>query len=129
MDVCCLQESKLAKVPNAIWREVGGTKLDIFASLPARSSTGGMVISWNSSLLTDKVIFTEVFCLTVEFYCKRDNFQWICTSVYGPNAHFLKLAFWEEIKRSASGVDLPWIICGDFNVIFSVNDKNLGPPV
>ncbi|KAH7686141.1 DNase I-like protein [Dioscorea alata] len=96
--VCCLQESKLEELPNAIWRDVGGHKLDNFTILRTRGSVGGIVVGWNSSFLIGKVLFTGSFCLTVEFCCKRDNLWWLCTSVYGPKAHSLKLALWEEIR-------------------------------
>lgn len=66
-----------------------------------------MVIGRNSLLLDGKVNFSGSFCLTVEFRWKRDNFQWLCTLVYGPNVRTLKASFWEEIRRSNSGISHP----------------------
>ncbi|KAH7674540.1 DNase I-like protein [Dioscorea alata] len=99
-EVCYLQESKLVDLPHAIWRELGGPKLDCFAFVPARGLARGIVIGWNGSLFILKVVFFRQFCLSVEFICKRDNFRWPCTSVYGPKARFLKHAFWGEIRSS-----------------------------
>ncbi|XP_039129083.1 uncharacterized protein LOC120265272 [Dioscorea cayenensis subsp. rotundata] len=96
-DICCLQESKLESIPEAIWREIGGPRLGDFG-------------------------------VSVDFYSKRDNFHWRCTSVHGPNARHLKTVFWEEIRGCCVPPELPWVIYGDFNAIFLVADKRGGPP-
>lgn len=50
--------------------------------------------------------------------------------LYGPNARALKLSFWEEQRSSRGGRGhwegglIPWIICGDFNATFSIEDKS-----
>lgn len=54
------------------------------------------------------------------------NSSWVCTSVYGPNLRHLKKLFWDEIR--ACHTDFPWVICGDFNAIFSIEDKISGVP-
>lgn len=48
--------------------------------------------------------------------------------MYGPNARDLKLSFWEELKRCGGDPLVPWVICGDFNAIFFVEDKPSGVP-
>lgn len=97
-DVCCLQESKLESIPDATWREIGGPRLDKFVFLPSAGASGGIVIGWNSVILTVSDATKGDFSVSVDFYSKRDNFHWRCTSVYGPNVRHLKDAFWEEIR-------------------------------
>ncbi|KAH7689113.1 DNase I-like protein [Dioscorea alata] len=104
-DVCCIQESKLAYLTQSIWREIGEGRLNSFNHIPARGSSGGIIIGWNSSTRKGRVVFSGSFCLTVEFTNLVDNSVWWCTSVYGPNLSHLKQSFWDEI--SAFGTDHP----------------------
>ncbi|KAH7691786.1 DNase I-like protein [Dioscorea alata] len=94
----------------------------------ARGSAGGIVIGWNSAIVSAKLLSWETFSLTVEFCSKRNNLIWRCTSVYGPNARNLKHTFWDELRRSVGPSNVPWIIRGDFNSIFDTGDKLFGPP-
>lgn len=66
------------------------------------------------------------FSISVEFVSKRDNLIWFCKAVYGPNECACKQAFWEELRNCGSDSPLPWVICGDFNNIFVVEDKPFG---
>lgn len=66
--------------------------------LPSAGASGGIVIGWNSVILTVSDATKGDFSVSVDFYSKRDNFHWRCTSVYGPNVRHLKDAFWEEIR-------------------------------
>ncbi|KAH7692001.1 RNA-directed DNA polymerase protein [Dioscorea alata] len=123
-DICCLQESKLEIITENIWRDIGGARLDQFESLPVKGSTGGIIMGWNSGAHSGKLIKVGTFSLTMEFHSKRDNFSWRCTSVYGPNGRSLKPAFWEELRDCGGDQAFPWVICGDFNAIFTLEDKN-----
>lgn len=51
-----------------------------------------------------------------------DHLLWVCTNVYGPNLRHLNYFFYNEISRCHT--HLPWVIFGDFNAIFSLEDKN-----
>lgn len=55
VDVCCLQESKLEDISGTLWREIGGPRLDKFVFLPAIGSSGGIIVGWNSVLLSGTV--------------------------------------------------------------------------
>lgn len=57
----------------------------------------------------------------------KGNFTWCCTTMYRPNERNLKHVFWDELKSCRGAPDLPWIICNDFNAIFSAEDKLGGP--
>ncbi|XP_039113806.1 uncharacterized protein LOC120249381 [Dioscorea cayenensis subsp. rotundata] len=66
--------------------------------------------------------------LTVKFLDKRDNFAWRCITVYDPNVRALKSAFWEELRSCSGDPRVPWVIGGNFNAIFSIEDKSSGAP-
>lgn len=82
----------------SMWREIGGSRLDQFAYVPAKGSAGGMIIGWNSAILTRRVVTVGEFSLMIDFICKLDILKWRCTTVYGPTVRNLKQAFWEEIR-------------------------------
>lgn len=89
---------------------------------------GDIIVGWNSMILFGKLLSMGTFSLMVEFCSKCENLTWQYTSVYGPNARALKHAFWKELRENASAPEIPWTICGDFNAIFDVWDKNKEPP-
>lgn len=55
-DICCLQESMLEEISDSTWRKIGGCRLDKFCFIPARGSAGGIVIGWNSALMTGTLV-------------------------------------------------------------------------
>lgn len=68
--VCCLQESKLDEISLSTWRKIGGNRLDQFEFVPARGSVGGIILGWNSILLSSKLERVGAFRLTVNFCCR-----------------------------------------------------------
>lgn len=68
------------------------------------------------------------FSITVEFLSKKDNLKWLYMGVYGPNERAHKQDFWGELRRCRCASPLPWVICGDFNAIFAVEDEPSGNP-
>ncbi|KAH7685642.1 DNase I-like protein [Dioscorea alata] len=127
-DVCCLQESKLEVISSAMWREIGGSRLNQLFYCPARGSAGGIVIGWNDTILKGDLVKVGEFSLTVDFCSSYDHTRWRCTSVYGPTVRSQKLDFWTELRTCVADPSVPWLICGDFNSIFAVGDKSSGTP-
>lgn len=67
-----------------------------------------------------------VFSLTMDFLSVKENLWWRCTVVYGSNERSLKPAFWEELRTCMCSTNIPWVVCRDFNAIFSIDDKRGG---
>lgn len=109
-----------------VWREISGTRLDQFEFNPARGSAGGIIVRWNSAVVTGKVLSVGEFSLAVEFYSMHVNVKWRCVSVYGPVMRSRKKTFWEELRTVCGEADEPKVICGDFNAIFALKDKVMG---
>ncbi|XP_039113723.1 uncharacterized protein LOC120249283 [Dioscorea cayenensis subsp. rotundata] len=67
-------------------------------------------MGWNSSLMDGTLVHLGEFSLTMEFVAKKGNLRWRCTTltdVYGVGG-------------------IPWVICGDLNAIFNLEDKPSG---
>ena len=67
------------------------------------------------------------FSITLELTpLNGPGLPWWLTNVYGPSARADKPGFLSEIRdvRAASGG--PWLLCGDFNLIYKASDKNNG---
>lgn len=72
------------------------------------------------------LIHKVVFSIKLEFSNLENNSKWACTSIYGPNIRSLKVDFFNELRNIRNIHSLPWVICSDFNIIFSLDDKNKG---
>lgn len=53
-----------------------------------------------------------------------DGAEWWFTGVYGPHQDSEKLGFLEELREVRNLCPGPWVIAGDFNMIYSAEDKN-----
>lgn len=67
--------SKLEEISLASWREIGGHRLDNFCFVPARGSAGGIIIGWNSAILTGTFVSGGTFSLTVKFFFHKCEFD------------------------------------------------------
>lgn len=51
---------------------------------------------------------------------------WWLSNVYGPTAREEKSAFLQELRVIRTNCPGPWLLCGDFNLIYKASDKNNG---
>ena len=64
------------------------------------------------------------FSLTAKISCRSSNENWWTTCVYGPQGDSDKVLFLQELRTVRSGRSGPWLLCGDFNLIYRAEDKN-----
>lgn len=55
-NVCYLQESKLEVLSQGLWRGIGGPCIDQCTFLPTRGSADRVIISWNGSILSGRLV-------------------------------------------------------------------------
>lgn len=51
---------------------------------------------------------------------------WWLTNVHGPTAREYKAAYLLELRDIRAACSGPWLLCGDFNLIYMASDKNNG---
>ena len=56
--------------------------------------------------------------------CPADQQLWWLTCVYGPQGNDNKIAFLQELREIRAACLGPWVILGDFNLIYKEEDKN-----
>ncbi|XP_073360100.1 uncharacterized protein [Aegilops tauschii subsp. strangulata] len=122
--ILCLQETKLAAWSAEIVRELGGSTLDGCAVLPAMGTCGGAAILWNKQLLDLATHAIGAFSITAKVTVIQSNCSFWLTTVYGPVNDALKDSFLAELVQVAPPARRPWLINGDFNIIYEARDKS-----
>jgi hypothetical protein len=57
-------------------------------------------------------------------FCNEHNRCWWVTCVYGPQSNSDKMLFLQELRDIRAACFGPWLIAGDFNLIYRASDKN-----
>lgn len=83
-------------------------------------------LAWNRAQVSGTLIHKGAYSIALEFTNKENSSTQACTGVYGPNTRSFKVDFYNELQTIRNSHSLPWVICGDFNTIFSLEDKNKG---
>ena len=119
-----MQETKIDVWTPTIVREIGGAALTDYVILPAIGSRGGAAIFWNTDLVSIASHAIGEFAITAKVTLLRQSKSFWLSTVYGPVDDVRKAAFLDELARTAPPAPEPWLINGDFNLIYKARDKN-----
>ncbi|XP_073363023.1 uncharacterized protein [Aegilops tauschii subsp. strangulata] len=122
--ILCLQETKLETWTQAYVCDIGGLALEGCAVLPAIGTRGGAVILWNKNVVCVDTHAIGCYSITAKVSKTQGDDSFWLTTVYGPTDDTRKEDFLAEMVRAAPPMGEPWMINGDFNVIYEARDKN-----
>jgi exonuclease III len=123
--VVCIQETKMAVISDRVVRECLGTSFDKFFFLPADGTRGGILLAWQSALVSVSHPHFTANALTARVTVGSDQSWWF-TGVYGPQSEADKRAFLQELHDIRDLHVGPWLVAGDFNLIVEPADKSRG---
>ena len=124
VSLVCLQETKLSNVSNQLASECLGTSFE-YAFLPAVISAGGVLLGWRTDTWLASQVSLQAHSITAKISSRCDpRLTWWITVVYGPLETNAQQAFLNELAALRSSLLGPWLICGDFNMIYRAADKN-----
>lgn len=108
--------------------DITGIDFD-YIYLLASGVAGGAIISWRRDLWATSQPSVRRFSITL-LLCPLNGpgGPWWLTCVYGPTARELKSEFLQELRDVHASCPGPWLLCGDFNMIYRAADKNNGHP-
>jgi exonuclease III len=121
--VVCLQETKLSHISERDIISFLGQDSTSFVFLPAQQTCGGILIAWRDSSFTVSHHRVHRHSVSVQFSNNEDPAWWF-TGVYGPQRDDEKLHFLEELRKIHADCPGPWMLAGDFNMIYCSKDKN-----
>ncbi|XBI55934.1 hypothetical protein VPH35_037635 [Triticum aestivum] len=125
--IVCFQETKMEFIHMSTVLETLGSDFDDYVYLPAIGTRGGILLAWKSRMVTaDNHMFSPNTLTTQVSTPSSADAPWWLTIVYGPQQDHEKIAFLQEIRDVRANCAGPWMLCGDFNLIYRDEDKNNG---
>jgi len=100
-----------------------GQAFQSFVYLPAQETRGGILVAWRNEVFTTECHCVLRHSVSVKFRTDGENVWWF-SGIYGPHLDAEKPAFLEELREVRSHCSGPWMLAGDFNMIYSAEDKN-----
>lgn len=80
-------------------------------------------MAWRDGVFTSSNPLVKEYSVSIQLQ-ENSGPQWWFTGVYGPHQDNLKQDFLQELREIRVGCEGPWIVAGDFNQIYSSEDKN-----
>ncbi|RVW91468.1 Transposon TX1 uncharacterized 149 kDa protein [Vitis vinifera] len=121
-DVVMIQETKKENCDRRFVGSVWTIRNKDWVALPASGASGGILIIWDSKILSREEVVIGSFSVSVKFSLDGCGPLWI-SAVYGPNSPSLRKDFWVELF-DIYGLTYPlWCVGGDFNVIRRSSEK------
>jgi endonuclease/exonuclease/phosphatase family metal-dependent hydrolase len=122
--IVCLQETKLAHITmHNILSFLGQDFSSSFVFLPAQQTRGGILVAWRSDMFTAECHRVHRHSVSVKFRMDAEHSWWF-SGIYGPHLDSDKPSFLEELREVRHLCSGPWMLAGDFNMIYSSEDKN-----
>jgi exonuclease III len=122
--ILCLQETKLDHIDRSLAVEIAGTDRQDFFFLPAEGTRGGAAIFWDASVVSLTLPVIRRFSVTATVTVLHSNTSFLISTVYGPSEDADKVDFLAEMTQIKPAIGTPWLILGDFNLIYEARDKN-----
>lgn len=97
------------------------TCLASFVAKDADGSRGGVLTAWDSRLLSLSTSMDPRFSLTTTLSSTTTDLVFFITNIY---AHSLTAEFVADMTSLALTVSGPWLIAGNFNLIYFPHEKN-----
>lgn len=121
----CLQETKIsAWTCNLLMEMVGTDMIDNIAVLPSIGASWGILIAASNHFFNLSQPHATAHTISTTVTMLAEQKTWTMTGVYGPQTDAEKLIFLQEITDLRQAALPAWLLLGDFNLIFNVQDKN-----
>nr|POE69772.1 hypothetical protein CFP56_24145 [Quercus suber] len=87
---------------------------------------GGLALLWNAEVVVDTQTYSPNH-IDANIHT-QDSPSWRLTGIYRHSAEERKVETWRLMRHLHSRGALPWVCLGNFNEIFSSDEKNGGSP-
>jgi exonuclease III len=119
----CLQETKLHVISDFDIMQILDVRFD-YAYLPADQTRGGILVAWLPGVWSISNVSCRNCSISAKVRQLSSGVVWSLSVVYGPARGEEKTAFLQELHELSLAYVGPWLITGDFNLIYRVEDKS-----
>lgn len=123
-NIVCLQETKLSAFSASQACETLDQYLDSYIELAAQGTRGGVLLAWNKDVITVTNPISRTFTISAMASVASNSTPFLLTTCYGPSDDRRKDEFLAELQATKPAGALPWMIIGDFNLIYQAADKS-----
>jgi exonuclease III len=81
------------------------------------------LIAWKHHVNTTGNHRVDTNSISIQF-CSEHGMAWWLTCVYRPQGNDEKILFLQELRDIRLACTGPWVLAGDFNLIYKAEDKN-----
>lgn len=119
-----LQETKISSMNRSILVDTLGERMAGHCMLDANGTRGGILLAWNQDAVQLTDVVAKQFSVTARVRMLISDACFSLTTCYGPANDRRKDEFLQEMISSKPPAGTPWLITGDFNLIYKASDKN-----
>jgi len=122
-DIVCIQETKITELSRRIILSALGSDFSDFTFAPSIGASGGILIAWRRHIGVSTARRVDNHSVTVQLSPVNGQPWWL-TCVFGPQGNDEKIQFLQELRDIRAACPGPWMVAGDFNLIYRDEDKN-----
>jgi hypothetical protein len=104
-----------------------GSEFADYVFLPSEGASGGILVAWKNHLRCTGESGVDNHSVSIQFHKQEGGGTWWLTCVYGPQVDEEKILFLQELRSVREVCIGPWVVAGDFNLIYKTSDKNNNP--
>jgi exonuclease III len=122
--IVCLQETKISMINTNLARDTLGPFLDSYVELGAQGTRGGILLAWDKDMVSVTQPVNRSFTISAMVQLQSNSPPFLLTTCYGPADDSHKEEFLAELRSIKPTANIPWMIIGDFNLIYQAADKS-----
>lgn len=124
--IVCLQETKLQMLDAMKASSFLPPQLRSFLYMPSTGSSGGLLVAWDANAVDITDLYKDQFCISARVQSVSNNTSFQLTTVYAPCEDSDRPDFFRTLDRTATLVEGPWVLLGDFNMYRYAHEKSRG---
>ena len=122
-DIVCIQETKMVEVTRRTLLSAFGSDFSEFIEVPSAGASGGILVTWRRHIGVSGGQRVDNLSVTIQF-SSAEGQPWWLTCVYGPQGNEEKIQFLQELRNIRADCPGPWVVAGNFNLIYKDEDKS-----
>jgi hypothetical protein len=126
LNFIALFETGRESFPDHVLKNLCAGRDFLWHAMAPHGRSGGILLGVDLSAFDIGAIDEGDFYVKFTLRYKPTDFKFVIYSIYGPTQVQNKGAFLAEIANTCSKENLPFLICGDFNIMQKSEDKSGG---